>query len=386
MNKTILPAINVNRVWRGVLLASALTLALGSVCSTPGFAEETRVERLVRQLGSESFDEREKAVKELIEIGAPALEALRKAASSSDAEVAMRAKASVPEIERNEKMLGLVARLNSNSAKERADAASGLAALGSGARKALPALIATVDDGDPQVRERAINALGAIGPFAAQAVPRLIRVLEDRNQTEDIRWCVVNSLGEIGAPAREAIPALLGLIEKERRLMKLAAMFALGKIGRGDKRVVLALMKALDNDDNRIQVRATLSLGALAEEHEIVVPALVRLIKKHKSDPDREDLIRCTISALKDFKTGAEPAVPVLVEMIVSPETALELRHEAAKLLGALGPVARDAAPVLSAWAKNNQAEATRLGAVAPAPRIRKETHCPRRVGRGTGR
>jgi predicted RNase H-like nuclease (RuvC/YqgF family) len=105
VSNTTLLSSTVNRGWRGGLLSVALTLALGSACSTPAFAEETRVERLVRQLGAENFDERDKALKELIEIGAPALEALQKAAASPDAEVAMRAKACIPEIERNDKVV-----------------------------------------------------------------------------------------------------------------------------------------------------------------------------------------------------------------------------------------------------------------------------------------
>jgi tetratricopeptide (TPR) repeat protein len=50
------------------------------------------IDRLIRQLGSEKFDEREAALKRLKQIGAPALGALREAArKSSDAEVRRRA-------------------------------------------------------------------------------------------------------------------------------------------------------------------------------------------------------------------------------------------------------------------------------------------------------
>jgi WD40 repeat protein len=52
---------------------------------------DTEVERLIKQLGSDEFVERETATKRLQEIGDPALGALDKAATSADAEVRRRA-------------------------------------------------------------------------------------------------------------------------------------------------------------------------------------------------------------------------------------------------------------------------------------------------------
>jgi RNA polymerase sigma factor (sigma-70 family) len=61
-----------------------------------------RIDRLIEQLGSESFQERESAVKELDKIGAPALKALRDAAKSEDPEVKRRAASLVVKIERRQ--------------------------------------------------------------------------------------------------------------------------------------------------------------------------------------------------------------------------------------------------------------------------------------------
>ena len=57
------------------------------------------IAKLVKQLGSEGFQEREEATKALTAIGLPALQALRKAAKDADAEVAQRAKRLVESIE-----------------------------------------------------------------------------------------------------------------------------------------------------------------------------------------------------------------------------------------------------------------------------------------------
>jgi RNA polymerase sigma factor (sigma-70 family) len=61
------------------------------ITSAPRGKEDDRIGRLIRQLGSDRFAEREKATKELDKIGAPALDALREAARSGDPEVRRRA-------------------------------------------------------------------------------------------------------------------------------------------------------------------------------------------------------------------------------------------------------------------------------------------------------
>jgi hypothetical protein len=63
-------------------------------------ADPARITKLVGQLGSGDFEEREKASKGLDDIGAPALEALRKAAASEDPEVRRRAEDLVRKIEK----------------------------------------------------------------------------------------------------------------------------------------------------------------------------------------------------------------------------------------------------------------------------------------------
>ena len=81
---------------RTCLLVLILGLGLTALLAPPGIAAEKadaqQIARLIEQLGSNNFEEREQASKKLADIGLPALEPLRKvAASSSDAEVRQRA-------------------------------------------------------------------------------------------------------------------------------------------------------------------------------------------------------------------------------------------------------------------------------------------------------
>jgi hypothetical protein len=88
------------------MLIAALTfvLGLGVVATVPAPAappsDQATIAKLIEQLGSNEFEQREKAQKELDAIGAPALEALRKAADGhSQTEVRMRAGVLVRTIE-----------------------------------------------------------------------------------------------------------------------------------------------------------------------------------------------------------------------------------------------------------------------------------------------
>jgi len=79
------------------LLAIAVigTLTFGLVCA----ADPAEIESLVKQLASDKFKEREAAAKALDAIGAPAVEALRKASLSDDADVRRKAEALLNRIE-----------------------------------------------------------------------------------------------------------------------------------------------------------------------------------------------------------------------------------------------------------------------------------------------
>jgi hypothetical protein len=92
-------------VMRNRWLLPALLLGLGiialSVASTAAEkATDAQIRKLIEQLGSDEYDAREKATDSLDKIGAPALEALRKAAKNGDAEVSRRADELVSRIEK----------------------------------------------------------------------------------------------------------------------------------------------------------------------------------------------------------------------------------------------------------------------------------------------
>ena len=87
--------------------ALILLLAVGLAPLT--LADDSRIAKLVTQLGSASFTEREEANRALEAIGLPALEALKKAAQSSDIETRQRAEALVERLEKMQASAKLLA-------------------------------------------------------------------------------------------------------------------------------------------------------------------------------------------------------------------------------------------------------------------------------------
>jgi hypothetical protein len=104
--------IDMNRS-RFSLLAVLVGLGLALLISLPSPAGEEvsadKIDKLIEQMGSGTFSEREKASKALDAIGVPALDALRKAVKSDDAEVKRRAQDLLKRIEKRAESVAFLA-------------------------------------------------------------------------------------------------------------------------------------------------------------------------------------------------------------------------------------------------------------------------------------
>lgn len=120
------------------------------------------IKERVRQLGHDDFSVREEATKRLIEIGRPAMAAIRGAARSDDAEIRMRARRILDRIETS--LTHLIEDLKDSDPTVRKSAAEALERIGEKAREAVPALVEATKDKDESVREAALLAVLAIDP------------------------------------------------------------------------------------------------------------------------------------------------------------------------------------------------------------------------------
>jgi HEAT repeat protein len=318
---------------------------------------------LIRKLGDKRFTERERAQKELAEMGEPALEPLRKAVASADQEVAARARICLPLVELNIKVAECLPGLRDPRLEVRLEAAQQLAKLrGPGWRKAVPDLMRALDDPDLKLRDLALIILAGIGEDSKPAVPKVIAILTDKQLSADLRWRAAQCLQYIGPAAEEAVPVLLRMLGTETGLPLMGAVNALGGIGSKDERVIPALIKLLADADPRIQFNAAAVLGQISKSPATVVPALVELLKKNPNDPNDKDVARyaeragyrrAVIVALGRFGEAAEPAVPALLDIAKDSREEVPTREYAIKAIGRIGPKAKAAVPTLEALRKD---------------------------------
>jgi HEAT repeat protein len=326
------------------LLLSPLAAAVAADAPPPA-ADAKRIEQLVKQLGSKSFAERERAMKEVIAVGAAALPRLQSATKDRDLEIARRAKQCIEEIKINEKVAAIVAELKSPKPKTRAAAADKLTEMGPLAKPAVPALIQALDDPDKNVRFRVLVTLGHIGPAAAAAVPRMTQLLNDRGADRDVRWAAATYLSYIGSPAESAVPELLRLLEDRDCGLRGGAALALIVLGHRHKGVVPALLRALEvarsQKDVGVAGYAAAALGKLGKDPEHCVPAILQALQEAGRSPRGVyDQRTALMAGLGYFGPAAERAIPTLAAIAKSEKEEVRIRLGAIEALQMIGPAA----------------------------------------------
>lgn len=275
--------------------------------------------------------------------------------------------------------------LRHESDRVRSSAVRVLGEMGPKASAAVPALIEALQDKSDAVRGRAIVALGAVGPAAKDAgpllkealkaesatvrinaaeslwkiegdaqaaVPVLIEILQS---TEYERASAAQILGRIGPAGKDAVPALTRIVEHPPRSLlstatrrprrdnslRVGAILALGSMETEAKPAIPALLRALRNREISVQQAAIRALGQLGSTAEAAIPALTDLLED--SDQLRQAL---ALRALWEITGDATPRVHKLSEIIGSEKSSGSMSF-AAIILGEMGPVARNAIPIL---------------------------------------
>jgi hypothetical protein len=147
------------------LMASIVGLGLGRAepqTAKPKPASAEEIQKLIQQLGHDSFAVREEATKRLAEIGRPAVPALREALRNKDAEVRQRAQRILEGILTSVEFA--IDGLKDKDATARKEAAETLERLGPAAKEALPALLEALKDPNEDVREAVVLAILSIDP------------------------------------------------------------------------------------------------------------------------------------------------------------------------------------------------------------------------------
>ena len=170
-----------------------------------------------------------------------------------------------------------------------------LAALGSEADGAVPALSDKLNKDHQAARAAAIYALGAIGETAVGPLIERLEAAGRRgwedggltgwNENAVTMMDEAHALAAVGAPA---VGALVEILETAGEWSRLNAAFALGEMDSHAGDAAPALTRCLDDESHRIVRTALAALGTIGERASCAVPRMSRLLSE--SRPEWEEV------------------------------------------------------------------------------------------------
>ncbi len=195
------------------------------------------------------------------------------------------------------------------SPQVRQAAAAALAAMGAVGKLGVDGLLELLKDPDVTTQRNTLQSIGGLGTGAAKAVPALIARLDQA----ETRVATITALGQIGEPAKPAVPKLIGLLENGPDEEKLAAARALTGIGSASAPALPVLYKSLKAPNRDVQIVAVEALIKIEPDDEKLLPVILPLATGgNVSGAVR----RAAIGGLKRFGDKAQPAVPTLLKML----------------------------------------------------------------------
>jgi HEAT repeat protein len=280
-----------------------------------------KIRKLIRNTLSQDVEDREKAWKELRDMGNLAVPGLLEL---------YRRKETTPEMVR-----------------------SILIALGDTKDpRAGPALVEVLGSPDPLVRRDAARAIGDSNYKAG--LPALKKRFADAQEPEEVRLFAATAAAKLGSP--EALETLRELAAAQAPATRTRAVFALGKYGGAAQ---LKLVAAALGDPE-----ATVRADAVEALRLIGGPEAAAAVLRALTDADHQIRGRA-LDALKSL-TNRKPG-PVLVEALAGPDRSVRLA--AARALSELGD--KDALPALrKSFAHAEEDEEVRLHAALAAARL----------------
>ncbi|MCA9267856.1 MAG: HEAT repeat domain-containing protein, partial [Planctomycetales bacterium] len=347
-------------------------LALGEI----GPAAKTAAPAIIKQFESDDHNAiRYAAAYALSEIGAAEAKPLLQKAVDDNAEggdqfLRVVAAASLAALAPDDKAVEeqsvkiLIAGLTSDDANVRKAAVRGLAQSKAPSELVAPAMVAAIQKADASVIGDVIANLSALG---AEAVPRVKRGLAN----PDLRGYAAVILGNIGADAKDAVPELTAALDVEDDAdFRREVLFTLGRIGPASAPAMGKIVAILGADQNeRVISAACYALGAMGPLASDAAPALVE-IYNNGTEFQRMLAIWALLKVRPGHESVMKRAVPLMIQGLSNERP--DVRLEAIRTLGEIGPAAAEALPELTKLASGSD-EATQKAAAEAIAKINKQ-------------
>jgi HEAT repeat protein len=256
----------------------------------------------------------------------------------------------------------LKAAIGDEAAAVRAAAAEALGNFRTGDAGVVPPLKAALKDAEKEVRKEVVGALKQLAPGNEEAVAALGAALLDDDP--EILLEAAEALAGRGADAREPGAALADVLRTGRRQAREEALWALGRLGPAAASAAGVVEDLMENGGDRgIRGDAAVALVRIS-------PDRAERVAEKLGEWVLGDYAEAWTKALSRLGPVARAAVPDLLAALDDRAgRGVESRKEIIGALGAMGPDAAEAVPVLRKELGGNcRDEALRaLGKIAPA-------------------
>jgi hypothetical protein len=200
-----------------------------------------------------------------------------------------------------------------------------LAEMGADAKPAVPVVAEMLKLADKDKFEFLIYSLTKLGPDAKEAAPALAEMLKDAK--EDKLFDLLEAMAAIGPEARPALAALRKKLASDQHYERMLAAATILCIDPKPSQALEMLITALKDDDRVNRNDALNAIAHVKPKVPELVPLLAASLTDRASPPfriagsqygDRDSNSSCAQRSLKSMGTIAEPALPAMVDAIVS--------------------------------------------------------------------
>lgn len=230
---------------------------------------------------------------------------------------------------------------------------------------ALPELLKLLDDPEAKNHHLAIKAIGLLAGQTDKALPALIDCL--RNRDPIARAAAAATLGNIEPRTKEIAAGLRDALKDSDPQVRLSAGRSLRLFSGAESGfAVTTLMELLASDEAEIRREAALALAEFGPSAKASLPPL------HKLLSDRDPRVRNAVSWASARITASTASRGTVVALMVTlRDRDPRAREDAARLLGNLGPDAREAIDALRD-ARQDDVESVRAAAAEALGKIQR--------------